>query len=150
MLAGTIGERNVWKYVALNRAADYVYSELTTSGYAPRRQTFDVSKMPVSNLEATLPGSVRAHEIVVVGAHYDTVPYCPGANDNGTGVASVLELARRFSQRPQSRTVRFVAFVNEEPPFFKTPQMGSLVYANGARAGGDRVKGMLALETMGY
>src|SRR5437762_547501 len=112
-LAGTIGERNVWKYVALNRAADYVSSRMTASGYTPRRQTFDVSKMPVSNLEATLPGSVRAREIVIVGAHYDTVPHCPGANDNGTGVASVLELAGRFSQRPQSRTIRFVAFVNE-------------------------------------
>ena len=150
MLAATIGERNVWKYAALNRAADYVSSELTSSGYTPRRQTFDVSKMPVSNLEATLPGSVRAREIVVVGAHYDTVPGSPGANDNGTGVASVLELARRFSRRPQSRTVRFVAFVNEEPPFFKTAQMGSLVYANAAHAGGDQVKGMLSLETMGY
>ena len=150
MLAATIGERNVWKYAALNRAADYVSSELTSSGYTPRRQTFDVSKMPVSNLEATLPGSVRAREIVVVGAHYDTVPGSPGANDNGTGVASVLELARRFSRRPQSRTVRFVAFVNEEPPFFKTAQMGSLVYANAAHAGGDQVTGMLSLETMGY
>ncbi len=150
MLAGTIGERNVWKYAALNRAADYISSELTTSGFTVRRQTFDVSKMPVSNLEATLPGSGRAHEIVVVGAHYDTVPHCPGANDNGTGVASVLELARRFSRRPQARTIRFVAFVNEEPPFFKTDQMGSLVYANAARAGGDQIKGMLSLETMGY
>jgi Zn-dependent M28 family amino/carboxypeptidase len=150
MLAGTIGERNVLKYAALNRAADYVSSELTASGYSPRRQTFDVAKMPVSNLEATLPGSSRAREILVVGAHYDTVPDCPGANDNGTGVASVLELARRFSRRPQPRTVRFVAFVNEEPPFFKTPQMGSLAYANAARSDGEQVKGMLSLETMGY
>lgn len=150
MLAGTIGERNLWKYAALNRAADYVSSELTASGYAPRRQTFDVSKLPVSNLEATLAGSVRAGEILVIGAHYDTVPGCPGANDNGTGVASMLELANRFSRRPQARTVRFVAFVNEEPPFFRTARMGSLVYANSAQADGEQVRGMLSLETMGY
>jgi Zn-dependent M28 family amino/carboxypeptidase len=150
MLAGTIGERNLWKYAALNRAADYIAAQLTASGYTPRRQTFEVSKLPISNLEATLPGTGRAHEIIVIGAHYDTVPYCPGANDNGTGVAAVIELAQRFSDRPHRRTIRFVAFVNEEPPFFKTGQMGSLVYANAARAAGDQVKGMLSLETMGY
>ena len=150
MLAGTIGERNLWKYAALNRAAEYISSELTASGYSPRRQTFEISKLPVSNVEATLPGAAHAHEIIVVGAHYDTVAECPGANDNGTGVAAVLELARRFSALAQPRSIRFVAFVNEEPPFFKTGQMGSLVYANAARAAGDQVKGMLSLETMGY
>jgi Zn-dependent M28 family amino/carboxypeptidase len=86
----------------------------------------------------------------VLGAHYDTVGGSPGANDNGTGVAALLELARRFAGRPQARTIRFVAFVNEEPPFFQTPQMGSLVYADAARARGDRIVGMLSLETMGY
>ena len=150
MLAGTIGERNLWKYAALNRAADYISSQLTASGHILRRQTFEVSKLPVSNVDATLAGASRAHEIIVIGAHYDTVPGCPGANDNATGVAAVLELARRFSQRPQPRTVRFVAFVNEEPPFFKTARMGSLVYATAARANRERVKGMLSLETMGY
>jgi Zn-dependent M28 family amino/carboxypeptidase len=150
MLAGTIGERNVWKYSALNRAAEYISSQLIAGTCLPRRQTFEVSKLPISNLEATLSGTDNAHEVIVVGAHYDTVAGCPGANDNGTGVAATIELAQRFSNRPQRRTIRFVAFVNEEPPFFKTGQMGSLVYANAARAAGDQVKGMLSLETMGY
>jgi Zn-dependent M28 family amino/carboxypeptidase len=150
MLAGTIGERNLWKYAALNRAAEYIESELIASRYTPRRQTFEISKLPVSNLDAALPGAARGHEIIVVGAHYDTVAGCPGANDNGTGVAAVLELARRFSGRPQSRTLRFAAFVNEEPPFFKTARMGSVAYANAAKANDERVKGMLSLETMGY
>ena len=109
-----------------------------------------MAKIPVSNIEATLTGAARATEIVVVGAHYDTVSGCPGANDNGTGVAAVLELAQRFSRRPQPRTIRFVAFVNEEPPFFKTEHMGSVVYANAAKVRGDRVTAMLSLETMGY
>ena len=113
-------------------------------------QTFDVAKIPVSNVEATLTGAAHAAEIVVVGAHYDTVSGCPGANDNGTGVAAVLELAQRFSPPPQPRTIRFVAFVNEEPPFFKTAHMGSVVYANAAKDRGDRITAMLALETMGY
>jgi Zn-dependent M28 family amino/carboxypeptidase len=150
MLAGTIGERNLWRYAALVRAADYIAAEIAATGLAPQRQTFEVSKLPVANVEATLGGTARCDEIVVVGAHYDTVPGCPGANDNGTGVASVLELARRLSAKPQPRTIKFVAFVNEEPPFFQTGQMGSVVYANAAKSRGERIVGMLSLETMGY
>ncbi len=150
MLAGTIGERNVWRYDALQRAAEYIEDQFTRNGYEPRRQTYDVSRVPVSNIEATLAGTTRPDEIVVLGAHYDTVSGCPGANDNGTGVAALLELSRRFAGRPRARTIRFVAFVNEEPPFFHTPQMGSLVYAQAARAQHDNIVAMLALETMGY
>lgn len=150
MLAGTIGERNVWRYDGLQRAAEYIEAQLTHNGYEPRRQTFDVSRVPVSNIEAILAGTTRPTEIVVLGAHYDTVSGCPGANDNGTGVAALLELSRRFAGRPQARTIRFVAFVNEEPPFFHTEQMGSVVYANAARAQNDNIVAMLALETMGY
>jgi Zn-dependent M28 family amino/carboxypeptidase len=150
MLAGTIGERNLWSYGALERAARYISTQLTTSGYTARRQTFDLAKLPLSNVEAVLEGTARAAEIVIIGAHYDTVAGCPGANDNASGVAAVLELAQRFSGQSQPRTIRFVAFVNEEPPFFQTAHMGSAVYANAARSRGDRVAGMLSLETMGY
>ena len=150
MLAGTIGERNLWHCEALDRAARYVSAQLSGAGYTPALQAFEVAKIPVSNIEATLTGTARATDIVVVGAHYDTVSGCPGANDNGTGVAAVLELAQRLSRRPQPCTVRFVAFVNEEPPFFKTGHMGSVVYANAAQVRGDRVTAMLSLETMGY
>ena len=150
MLAGTVGERNLWRCEALDRAARYISSQFSSGGYAPEWQTFDVAKIPVSNVEATLTGAGHAAEIVVVGAHYDTVSGCPGANDNGTGVAAVLELAQRFSRRPQPRTIRFVAFVNEEPPFFRTAHMGSVVSANAAKSRGDRITAMLALETMGY
>ena len=150
MLAGAIGERNIWKYPALQRAAEYIEHHLHAAGYPTTRQTYEVSRLPVSNIEAVLEGTARSEEIVVLGAHYDTVTGCPGANDNGTGIAAVLELARRFAGRPQARTIRFVAFVNEEPPFFQTPQMGSLVYAKRAQQRGDRIVAMLSLETMGY
>lgn len=149
-LALDIGERNLWRYAALTRAAEYIEAELALCGYAPARQTYQVSRLPVSNVEVVLPGSAAPDETLVVGAHYDTVSGSPGANDNGTGVAAVLELARRLSARSLRRTIRFVAFVNEEPPFFQTAQMGSLVYASAARARGDRIVGMLSLETMGY
>jgi Zn-dependent M28 family amino/carboxypeptidase len=148
-LAGTIGERNLWTYSALMDAADYIDHELSAAGYEPKRQAFEISGVPLYNIEATLPGS-SSDEVVVLGAHYDTVAGCPGANDNATGVAALLELARRTRSREHRKTIRFVAFVNEEPPFFQTAHMGSLVYANAARARGDRIAGMLALETMGY
>ena len=150
MLAATIGERNLWSYGALEQAAQYISTRLTAAGYTSRRQTFELAKLPLSNIEAVLEGSTRGAEIVVVGAHYDTVVGCPGANDNATGVAAVLELAQRFSGRRQPRAIRFVAFVNEEPPFFQTEHMGSAVYANALRSGDERVAGMLSLETMGY
>jgi len=110
MLAGTIGERNLWQYGALERAAQYISTQLTASGYTARRQTFELAKLPLSNVEGVLEGTSRAGEIVVVGAHYDSVAGCPGANDNATGVAAVLDLAQRFSRRPQPRTIHFVAF----------------------------------------
>jgi len=99
---------------------------------------------------AELPGTTRRDEIVVIGAHYDTVPGCPGANDNGTGVVSLLSLAKAFAGDPQERTIRFVAFVNEEPPYFHTEQMGSMVYARRCRSRRDDIVAMLALETIGY
>src|SRR5215207_8396426 len=149
MLAETIGERNLWTYASLRRAADYVTATLEANGLHPEHQTFEVSRLPITNISAEIRGR-SSDEILVVGAHYDTVSNCPGANDNGTGVAALLELSRRVRDRPLARTLRFVAFVNEEPPFFQTGQMGSLVYANAARARGDRISGMLSLETMGY
>jgi len=150
MLAETIGERNLWRYGALERAADYIFGNLAANGYVPRRQTYEISRLPVSNIDAALAGALRPAEILVVGAHYDTVTGCPGANDNATGVAAMLELARRFAGHPRPRTIRFAAFVNEEPPFFKTEQMGSFVYARAAKERREQVIGMLSLETMGY
>ena len=81
--------------------------------------------------------------------HAHVVIASSGANDNGTGVSALLELARLFSGSKLSKTVRFVAFVNEEPPFFKTSRMGSWVYAKQIKASGDRVVGMISLETIG-
>jgi Zn-dependent M28 family amino/carboxypeptidase len=150
MLAGSIGERNVWRYGALQRAARYIADSLGSTGCRVSVQSYDVHKVSVQNIEAAQPGSAEADAIVVVGAHYDSIPECPGANDNATGVAAMLELARRFAGAPRPKTLRFVAFVNEEPPFFQTPQMGSAVYANAARARGDTIVAMLSLETIGF
>jgi hypothetical protein len=100
------------------------------------------------NIEAEIRGA--RPEIVVIGAHYDSVFGSPGANDNGSGVAALLALARRFAGKPTGQTLRFVAFANEEPPYFQTEQMGSLVYARQCKARGDQISAMISLETMGY
>jgi hypothetical protein len=150
VLAGEIGERNVAHPEALQRAADYVAGELRRAGYEVATQEYDVAGVRCANLTAEQRGSSAPGEIIVVGAHYDSAPGSPGANDNASGVAAVLELARRFAARDTERTVRFVAFVNEEPPYFETPFMGSAVYARAARERGDDVRGMLSLETIGY
>jgi Zn-dependent M28 family amino/carboxypeptidase len=98
----------------------------------------------------TLPGRARASEIVLAGAHYDTVPGSPGANDNASGVAGLIEIARALRAVQPARTVKLVAFVNEEPPFFYFGQMGSRVYARAARRRNDDIRVMLSLEMLGY
>jgi len=149
-LAGEIGERNVFNPGKLRAAADYVEGSFASANYKVTRQTYMVHGESCHNLEAEIPGQARREEIVIVGAHYDSVSGSPGANDNASGVAAVLELARAWAGRESMRTLRFVAFVNEEPPFFQTEQMGSLVYAKQCREKHQNVVAMLSLETMGY
>jgi Zn-dependent M28 family amino/carboxypeptidase len=149
-LAGDIGERHLWRYEALDAAARYVHAALTRLGYEVTVQSFEVDGKTVKNLAAELPGTTRAEEIIVLGAHYDSVQDSPGANDNATGVAAVLELARLLASHSLARTVRFVAFVNEEMPFYRTDGMGSLVYARQARARAEHLVAMWSLETIGH
>ena len=150
MLAGTIGERNLDRYPALESAATYISQQFETFGYTPSAQVFEAWGKEVKNLEVAKKGLELAEEIVVVGAHYDSVRGSPGANDNGTGVAAVLELARLLRTRRLSRTVRFVTFVNEEPPYFYSDAMGSQRYVARSTSRGEHITAMLSLETIGY
>jgi len=150
VLATEIGERNVFTYAQLEKAAAWIETSFREVGYEVRRQEYEVSGRRCANLEAELKGTGQAEEIIVIGGHYDSVSGCPGANDNATGVAVVLALARAFAGKQPARTIRFVAFVNEEPPFFQTEDMGSLVYAKACKARGDNIVAMLSMETMGY
>ena len=152
-LAGDIGERNVLTPNALARAEEYIRRAFDGSGYQVAEQTYDIHLDPsltVRNIEVEISGTASPGDIVIVGAHYDTVPGCAGANDNTTGVAAVLELARLLSAGTMDRTVRLVAFVNEEPPFCHTDLMGSRVYARRCRARDENVVAMLSLETIGF
>ena len=150
MLGRQIGERNLLKYDNLLLAAEYIRAEFETAGYDVHRQAFDVSGKICENIEAEVRGTDRPEDILVIGAHYDSVKGSPGANDNGSGVAALLALAGRFAGSTNSRTLRFVAFANEEPPYFQTPDMGSRVYAQRSRQQNEQIVLMLSLETIGY
>jgi hypothetical protein len=150
-LAVKIGERNsVNAYAKLNATRDWVRLQLTLAGYRVRNHDFQAGGKTFSNLECEIPG--QSSGVVLVGAHYDSAENCPAANDNGSGVASLLALARYFKtlkEKPKC-TIRLVAFANEEPPHFWNESMGSLQYARMARKRGDNMMAMLSLETMGY
>src|SRR5437016_10302818 len=155
-LAGEIGERNMWHYPQLNAAADFIENSFSRAGLRTRRDSYDMHGQACHNIEAEIAGA--RPEILLIGAHYDSVFGSPGANDNGTGVAATLALARRFAQKQSerrltetpNRTLRFVAFVNEEPPYFLSGEMGSLVYARRCKERGDKISAMISLETIGY
>ena len=148
-LAEAIGERNVFASGALQRAAAYIEDEWSALGYAVERLEYQVSGIVCANLVVTRQGSSHQSEILLLGAHYDSVIGSPGANDNASGVAALLEMSRMFQALEPMRTVRFVAFVNEEPPFFRTRQQGSMIYAQAARRRGDDIRLMASLETIG-
>jgi Zn-dependent M28 family amino/carboxypeptidase len=148
ILAGRIGSRHAGRPAALSAAARYIEDQFVESGLPVERQPYDAAGTTVANIEARL--GPEASRYFVVGAHYDTVPSTPGADDNGSGVAVLLELARLLGGSGEPLPIRFVAFVNEEPPWFQTELMGSAVYAARAHARGDDVIGMISLETMGY
>ena len=147
-LAGTIGERHFLRPRALAAAADYIDAAWHAQGYVPERETFTVNGVNCANLVITRPGPLD--ELLLIGAHYDTVRGSPGADDNASGVAALLELSRAFTAVAPELTVRFVAFTNEEPPFFFTRQQGSVVHARAARARGERIALMVSLEMLGY
>ena len=149
-LASGIGPRGLHAPGSLGKSASLIEEWFREVGLAARRLPYEAAGETVANLEAEIPGGARAGEILVVGAHYDTDGGCPGANDNGSGVAALLEIAGALRGRRPARTVRFVAFVNEEPPFFQREGMGSLAYARGCREREEAVAGMISLETIGY
>ena len=149
-LAITIGERNLRRIQNLNEAAEFVEAEFTSFGLHPNRQTYEVQGLDCHNIDAEIKGSKLPQEIVIVGAHYDSFEGTPGANDNGSGTAAMLVLAKHFAASKPDRTLRFAAWTNEEPPYFQhRGLMGSWVYAERCRHRMEDIKAVLSLETMG-
>lgn len=148
-LAGRIGPRAIARPEALRAAEAHVTEALDAAGHRVARLPFTAGGVEVANLEVVIAGR-EPGQSVVLGAHYDTVPETPGADDNASGVAVLLEVARRLRPLRLRRSVRLVAFVNEEPPYFKTDHMGSLVYARHLRQQKVDVAAMVALDMLGY
>ncbi len=161
-----IGRRNFQHYEGMERSVEFICGEFRKAGYEPRMQEYMAEHGALSefrgapsednniykNVVAEKKGAEKPDEIIVVGAHYDSVPFveCPAANDNASGVAAVLALSRRFANIKPRRTIRFVAFANEEPPYFWTKSMGSYVYAKSCREKDENIVGMMTPETIGY
>ena len=142
-------EHNVSHPEALERSARYIESALSGLGYAVSRHEFTTEGVKVRNLEVSKGSGKR---LVVIGAHYDSARDAVGANDNGSGVAALIELARflRSVQPSAGLEVRLVFYVNEELPWFGTDDMGSYAHAKGLAGEGREVAAMLSLETIGW
>jgi Zn-dependent M28 family amino/carboxypeptidase len=149
-LSTRIGERNDVLNDHLEAAAAYIEKSFLLAGLRPERQTFIAEAVSCSNIEAEIRGTAKPDEIIVIGAHYDSVDESPGADDNASGTAALLALARRHSAIKPLRTIRFVAFVNEEPPHFQTGDMGSVVYARRCAERKEKIVGMLSIESVGF
>jgi hypothetical protein len=152
-LAGTLGARSWQRPNNLVKAAHYIEDHWKKLGFSVQSQEYQIdgiANQTFRNLEIEIKGSSKPDEIIVVGAHYDSVLTCPGANDNASGVAAILEMAHVMKESAPAKTIRFVAFVNEEPPFFSSTKMGSAVYANRAKESGENIIAMLSVETIGY
>lgn len=153
-LAGPLLGRNQFHEPQLRKCEEFLTSEFKAAGLEVSRPRYKSEGVEVANFHAEVRGVSRPNEIVVFGAHYDCVELingpCPAANDNGSGVATVLALARRFATSKPARTIRFALWANEEPPFFYTKNMGSLVDADRSKSLGENIVAMMTPETLGY
>ncbi len=149
VLSVEIGIRDIFSGDALVRARGYITGVLVESGYHVDHQEYEVAGRKVANIIAIKEGRDGTKEPVIVGAHYDSCAN-PGADDNASGVAVLLELARSLAQAPLERGARFAFFVNEEPPFFQTNMMGSRVYTRHLKERKEDIHGAVILESVGY
>jgi len=149
-LSVAIGSRSVLEEDRLDRTKEYILAALRDQGIPVARQTVEYEGRPHHNLIVTIEGVERRGETVIIGAHYDTIEGTPGADDNASAVAVLLELCRALRDFRPQRTIKLIFFTLEEPPAFSTSRMGSAVYAAQARERGETIHGMIALEMVGY
>lgn len=150
-IAGLIGIRTLRHPTALNATIGYITQQWTKIGYDVAQQTYQVPEgETATNLIVETAGSRRPEQIIVLGAHYDSTPNTPGADDNASAVAVLLEVSRLLKPHVGRRTIRYVAFACEEAPYFNLGAMGSQHHARTARQANERILGMLCLEMVGY
>jgi hypothetical protein len=149
-LSITIGERSINKFDGMQSAMRYIADSFEHNDYKLERQTIFFDGKPMSNYVAEKKGAKFPNKIIIIGAHYDTVPGSPGADDNATGIAALLELARMFSKIDSPLTLRFIAFANEEHPGGTWESTGSYAYAANCKKHQEDIVAMLSLEMLGF
>lgn len=147
-LAVDLSPRDITHLENLDRAAAYIAGELTQAGGSVTEQGYRVENRSFRNVIARFGPDTP--ERIVVGAHYDACGPLPGADDNASGVAGLIELARLLGAQPPSLRIDLVAFSTEEPPYYGTTGMGSSVHAQSLRKENVSVRAMLSLEMIGY
>jgi Zn-dependent M28 family amino/carboxypeptidase len=150
MLAGLIGIRHDSRPSSIEATIAYLRKQFEDMGLSVESQAYPTPAMQATNLVVEWPGQSLPKEVVIVGAHYDTVLRTPGADDNASALAMMLAICKSLSGRQFKRTLRFVAFANEEPPHFVGPTMGSRVYAERCKRADDDIHLMVCLEMVGY
>lgn len=150
VLARNFPSRNGLYAGNLSRAAEFIEKEFSWLGMEVESQVYGTYSARVKNLIVEKRGRNPAKPLIIIGAHYDTVVDTPGADDNASGVAGLLELARLVREYPNERTIQFVAFTLEEPPYFYTAKMGSRMYAKRLKVDRTRVQLMISLEMIGF
>lgn len=149
-LAGLIGPRVLSKPKTIEATTRYIENQWAEVGFDVQHEWFEAIDRSASNLIVERAGRKRADEIVLLGAHYDTVPMSPGADDNASAVAVLIEVSRLLKDHQGSKTARYVAFACEEVPYFNLDSMGSQHHAREARQRKERIAAMLCLEMVGY
>ncbi|MBF0465584.1 MAG: M28 family peptidase [Nitrospirae bacterium] len=149
-LSKEIGPRPYSNLNALNKTSDYISASLKSYGYDVSYQPYKYKGNNYKNIYTEIKGNKTPEISIVIGAHYDTVSTTPGADDNSSGVAGLLEIARLLENSTFDKTIRFVAFTLEEPPAFMTKNMGSYVYAKSLKENNENVELMICLEMIGY
>jgi hypothetical protein len=147
-LAETYYPRSVANYAQLVAAGDYLLAEMRAAGAEPEIQAFEADGRQYRNFIVRF--GPADGPLLVVGAHYDSCEMTPGADDNASGVAALLELTRLLVREPPAQPVELVAYTLEEPPYFRTESMGSFQHARALDAQGREVRLMLSLEMIGY
>jgi len=156
VLSSEIGKRNLRYYQNLELAANYIRREFKKYGYKPEEQVYYIDtkpfqNLPLTNIIATKEGKTKKDKVIIVCAHYDTFEDSPGADDNTSGVAAVLRLARLLHKVDLNKTVKFIAFSNEETEMvFKDNEMGSYKYARAAKDRGEDIEAVVCIDMIGY
>jgi hypothetical protein len=147
-LASDFAPRDYKRLWNLNKCADYIKSEFSLSGGAVSEQTYEIGGNVYRNIIVMFGPETNSR--IVVGAHYDGCGDTPGADDNASGVAGLIELAHLLGRTELKQQIELVAYTLGEPPFFRTANMGSARHARRLRENGVGLEGMLCLEMIGY